>query len=61
MEGVATGASKQTRPVKHKTRELATTWNAPTPFRSGANTSQPLDLNWLKLTHIMHNKIKQTE
>jgi hypothetical protein len=51
MEGVAVGASNQSRPLKHMTRKHATTWNAPTPLRSGANTSQPLDLNVLKLKH----------
>jgi hypothetical protein len=46
-EGVATSASKQTSSLKHITRKLATTYNASTPLRSGANTRQAQDLNEL--------------
>ena len=53
MEGVAIGASIQTRPLQHMTRKLAKTWNASTPLRSGANTRQALDLNVLQLKHIV--------
>jgi hypothetical protein len=34
MEGVAIGASKQTRPLQHMTRKLAKKWNASTPLTS---------------------------
>jgi hypothetical protein len=49
MEGVAAVASNQTKPLKHMTRKLVTTWNASTPLRSGANTRQPLNFNVLQL------------
>jgi hypothetical protein len=51
MEGVATVASNQTSSLKDVARELVTTWNASTPLRSGANTTQPLNFNMLQLKY----------
>jgi hypothetical protein len=51
MEGVAAGASKQSRPLQHMTRKVVTTWNASTTLRGGENTRQPLDFRVLQLKH----------
>jgi hypothetical protein len=60
MEGVATVASNQTSSLKQMTRKLVTTWNASTPLRSGANTTQPLNFNVLHSWNTMHNQINPT-
>jgi hypothetical protein len=59
-EGVAKVASNQTTSLKYMTRKLVTTWNASTPLRSGANTTQPLNFNVLHSWNTMNNKINPT-
>jgi hypothetical protein len=39
MEGVATSASKQSRPLQHMTRKVVTTWNASTPLSKQLDTT----------------------